>query len=330
MENMMGDSNSKRLLLQEELLQGLQLAKQLQIYFQMPSSSKETHELLIQRIISTFEKALEMLNWKGPSGSGSGSPPLSTGSPRSEDSDRDLHDNRKRNSVARWTKHIRVSPGVGVEGPLDDGYSWRKYGQKDILGATYPRGYYRCTHRNVQGCLATKQVQRSDEDPTVFEITYRGKHTCMAASNVVSPSENTNPLQQQLDNVLQSLQQKPNELLMNLRESLRVQTESLDSPNQSFHPSTASTAPFYFPSTSELNPSPLLQQQQQLHQGFAENFNSASYNNMSSASYGSQINDIIPAAASSASSPTVGLEIPFGHLEFDAHNFTFDNSRFFS
>uniref|UniRef100_A0A7N2MN53 WRKY domain-containing protein n=1 Tax=Quercus lobata TaxID=97700 RepID=A0A7N2MN53_QUELO len=43
------------------------------------------------------------------------------------------------------------------------------------------RGYYRCTHRRVQGCLATKQVQRSDEDPTVFKITYRGRHTCALA-----------------------------------------------------------------------------------------------------------------------------------------------------
>lgn len=39
----------------------------------------------------------------------------------------------------RWTKKIRVTPGVRVEGPLDDGYSWRKYGQKEILGALHPR-----------------------------------------------------------------------------------------------------------------------------------------------------------------------------------------------
>lgn len=40
------------------------------------------------------------------------------------------------------------------------------------------RGYYRCTHRNGQGCLATKQVQRSNEDPTIYEVIYRGRHTC--------------------------------------------------------------------------------------------------------------------------------------------------------
>lgn len=41
------------------------------------------------------------------------------------------------------------------------------------------RGYYRCTHRHTQGCLATKQVQRSNDDPTIFEVTYRGRHTCI-------------------------------------------------------------------------------------------------------------------------------------------------------
>lgn len=34
---------------------------------------------------------------------------------------------------------MRVSPEMGREGPPDDGYSWRKYGQKDILVAKYPR-----------------------------------------------------------------------------------------------------------------------------------------------------------------------------------------------
>lgn len=40
----------------------------------------------------------------------------------------------------KLTNQVRLIPGVGgVEGPVDDGYSWRKYGQKDILGAKHPR-----------------------------------------------------------------------------------------------------------------------------------------------------------------------------------------------
>lgn len=34
---------------------------------------------------------------------------------------------------------MRINSENGLEGPHDDGYSWRKYGQKDILGAKYPR-----------------------------------------------------------------------------------------------------------------------------------------------------------------------------------------------
>ncbi|XP_022769552.1 uncharacterized protein LOC111313103 isoform X2 [Durio zibethinus] len=94
-------------------------------------------------------------------------------------------DSTKRKPPSRWTELIRVMPGTRLEGPPDDGFCWRKYGQKEILCANNPRAYYRCSHRHVQGCLATKQVQRSDDDPTIFEIAYRGRHTCTLGSHVV-------------------------------------------------------------------------------------------------------------------------------------------------
>ncbi|KAK1265389.1 WRKY transcription factor 55 [Acorus gramineus] len=65
----------------------------------------------------------------------------------------------------------------GMEIPPDDGYTWRKYGQKDILGSRFPRSYYRCTHKNY-GCDAKKQVQRLDDDPNMYEVTYGDPHTC--------------------------------------------------------------------------------------------------------------------------------------------------------
>lgn len=40
------------------------------------------------------------------------------------------------------------------------------------------RAYYRCTHRSTQGCLATKLIQRTNEDPSIFEVIYKGKHSC--------------------------------------------------------------------------------------------------------------------------------------------------------
>ncbi|XP_039143666.1 probable WRKY transcription factor 46 [Dioscorea cayenensis subsp. rotundata] len=97
-------------------------------------------------------------------------------SPSSDSSDhKDMP--KKRKSQPKWSNKVRVNPGT-MDAPLDDGHSWRKYGQKDILGAKYPRAYYRCTHRITQGCLATKQVQRSDSDPSIFDVIYRGEHSC--------------------------------------------------------------------------------------------------------------------------------------------------------
>ncbi|GAB4861669.1 WRKY Transcription Factor [Ancistrocladus abbreviatus] len=56
---------------------------------------------------------------------------------------------------------------------LDDGYRWRKYGQKAVKNSVYPRSYYRCTHLT---CNVKKQVQRQSEDAGVVVTTYQGVH----------------------------------------------------------------------------------------------------------------------------------------------------------
>ncbi|XP_020230271.1 probable WRKY transcription factor 48 [Cajanus cajan] len=57
---------------------------------------------------------------------------------------------------------------------LEDGYRWRKYGQKDLKNSAHPRSYYRCTFPN---CGVKKRVERSTEDPSVVMTTYEGTHT---------------------------------------------------------------------------------------------------------------------------------------------------------
>ncbi|XP_030537571.1 probable WRKY transcription factor 26 isoform X2 [Rhodamnia argentea] len=54
----------------------------------------------------------------------------------------------------------------------DDGYNWRKYGQKQVKGSENPRSYYKCTHPN---CPTKKKVERS-LDGQITEIVYKGSH----------------------------------------------------------------------------------------------------------------------------------------------------------
>ncbi|WOK95674.1 putative WRKY transcription factor 71 [Canna indica] len=57
---------------------------------------------------------------------------------------------------------------------LEDGYRWRKYGQKAVKNSPFPRSYYRCTS---QKCPVKKRVERSCQDPAMVITTYEGKHT---------------------------------------------------------------------------------------------------------------------------------------------------------
>ncbi|KAL7593807.1 hypothetical protein Lser_V15G35608 [Lactuca serriola] len=56
---------------------------------------------------------------------------------------------------------------------LDDGYRWRKYGQKVVRGNPNPRSYYKCTSG---GCQVRKHVERASHDPKAVITTYEGKH----------------------------------------------------------------------------------------------------------------------------------------------------------
>ncbi|XP_042017629.1 WRKY DNA-binding transcription factor 70-like isoform X1 [Salvia splendens] len=75
---------------------------------------------------------------------------------------------KRRRTSDSWEK---ISPS------MEDNYAWRKYGQKTIFGADYPRSYFRCTHKK-EGCKALKQVQRIKGDEVMYQTTYLNHHTC--------------------------------------------------------------------------------------------------------------------------------------------------------
>ncbi|KAK4741236.1 hypothetical protein SAY87_024824 [Trapa incisa] len=254
----------QKVLISEQLIQGTNFAKQLRAQLNSDSSA-ETLEALIQGILDSYEKSLGILKWSEPikcqpqyvvaATLGATSVPASplsvnNGSSRDDEFDRGLaakeqFDSReafkKRKMLPKWTNQVKISPEAGLEGP-QDGYSWRKYGQKDILLAKYPRSYYRCTYRNTQNCQATKQVQKSDHDPTMFEITYRGNHTCIHGGS--STPALTSPKKQELKQANDGNHQADE--LARFRTGLMVETENLDLGSDV----TEMPCPFTFPSSS--------------------------------------------------------------------------------
>ncbi|PKI50920.1 hypothetical protein CRG98_028650 [Punica granatum] len=74
----------------------------------------------------------------------------------------------KKSVPQRVAFHTRSADDV-----LDDGYRWRKYGQKAVKNSSHPRSYYRCTHHT---CNVKKQIQRLATDSGIVVTTYEGKH----------------------------------------------------------------------------------------------------------------------------------------------------------
>ncbi|CAH8362724.1 unnamed protein product [Eruca vesicaria subsp. sativa] len=79
----------------------------------------------------------------------------------------------KRRKDEKQYSEVGVTQSSGESESQDDGFKWRKYGQKVVGGNAYPRSYYRCTSVN---CRARKRVERARDDPRAFITTYEGKH----------------------------------------------------------------------------------------------------------------------------------------------------------
>ncbi|KAL5581707.1 hypothetical protein UlMin_014149 [Ulmus minor] len=93
--------------------------------------------------------------------------------PDSKRQKRDKHD-QKSTTVDKPTSESRhVVQTLSELDVVNDGFRWRKYGQKLVKGNPNPRSYYRCSN---SGCPVKKHVERASHDPKVVIATYEGQH----------------------------------------------------------------------------------------------------------------------------------------------------------
>ncbi|XP_012090666.1 probable WRKY transcription factor 75 isoform X2 [Jatropha curcas] len=85
----------------------------------------------------------------------------------------DNHIKAKTGKEKEITKHRYAFQTRSQVDILDDGYRWRKYGQKTVKNSKFP-SYYKCTQN---GCNVKKQIQRNTNDEEIVVTTYEGIHT---------------------------------------------------------------------------------------------------------------------------------------------------------
>ncbi|KAL6516809.1 hypothetical protein OROHE_018097 [Orobanche hederae] len=78
--------------------------------------------------------------------------------------------NTNSNGTFREKGGANISREVGKHS--EDGFYWRKYGQKHVKGSEFPRSYYKCTNAD---CLVKKKVERSHAGE-ITQIVYKGSH----------------------------------------------------------------------------------------------------------------------------------------------------------
>ncbi|KAI3751187.1 hypothetical protein L2E82_22234 [Cichorium intybus] len=177
-------SSNKKILI-EELIKGRDSTKKLQnlLRQKIDDDGSVSADDLVMKILGSFSDSLSVLS---ACASGVLCPiPVSkyVSSACSDDRTCDSGESEKKPAPVvkdrrgcykrRKTEDSRVK----VVDTIEDGYAWRKYGQKEILNAKFPRCYFRCTHKN-EGCKALKQVQQLEDGSQMFHITYFGHHTC--------------------------------------------------------------------------------------------------------------------------------------------------------
>ncbi|CAN0923780.1 WRKY DNA-binding transcription factor 70 [Linum grandiflorum] len=184
----------------KELAQGHSFASQLQLLFKNENHPAAADEL-VDKILASFTSGISDLSAAAASTSDQAVEQQSSVSGMYEDSGESCRKRPAATAVGKggggrdnrgsYKRRRSGHSDVLISSSMQDGHSWRKYGQKEILNAKFPRSYYRCTHKFDQACKATRQVQRLEEQgtnkETMYSITYTGHHTCRNLPTKTAP-----------------------------------------------------------------------------------------------------------------------------------------------
>ncbi|KAK4799897.1 hypothetical protein SAY86_025262 [Trapa natans] len=167
-----------------QLADGRELAVQLQTLLCNEPKNHGSASMardVVEKILKTFSDSIYMLSAADSSdvsGSDDG------GSVESGASKKRSYSSGLKNGRGCYKRRNRTQTWIEVSTTFEDNHAWRKYGQKEILNAKFPRCYYRCTHKHDQGCKAMKQVQQLEHHQQMYQITYIGEHTCLGTSHL--------------------------------------------------------------------------------------------------------------------------------------------------
>ncbi|KAF8394850.1 hypothetical protein HHK36_018787 [Tetracentron sinense] len=95
------------------------------------------------------------------------------------------------NNVRDYNEYPQPNQSLRDQRRSDDGYNWRKYGQKQVKGSENPRSYYKCTFPD---CPTKKKVERS-LDGQITEIVYKGSHNHPKPQSTRRSSASSQPIQ---------------------------------------------------------------------------------------------------------------------------------------
>ncbi|XLR30795.1 hypothetical protein HN51_050680 [Arachis hypogaea] len=175
----------------KELVQGQEAATQLKLLLQNPiGDTSLSAEELLGNVLTSFAETLSLLASNHSQEQPCRHDPSPSSADPSDDYSGESHNMKRSNltpakKVGRGCYKRRRSADTWtiVSLTADDNYTWRKYGQKQILSSIFPRSYFRCSRKYEEGCRAIKQVQKTQENPVMYETTYTGMHTCKSTPN---------------------------------------------------------------------------------------------------------------------------------------------------